>query len=310
MERIVLNLCGIRSKGGINIAKTFTEENYNNIDLIIYDNEEIPEIIYNFRKIPNIFITTPRYLHPFLNLFISKETKEKINQCNVMIHFGNIGFKTKIKNLTFIQNILPLISPYSSFRNFLLRIAYIFSFSLADEVIVQQKHVANLIPSKNKVRIIGSLIYKKVKQNNEGGFVVIIENNKNKNPKFLINIVNHLIELNHDVTLINTSKFIISSKAKVVENPSHEELLGVFKKNHTYIHASKYETVGLPIYEALNNGMKIVVPRKDYLSLENSNIYKYQFRDFDSVIDACLASANKNNKFEKVPIYVEDWKLA
>lgn len=186
---------------------------------------------------------------------------------------------------------------------------YIFSFSISDEIIVQQEHVAKHIISK-KTKIIGKLIFKKVKQNNEGGFVVIIEDNKNKNPEFLIQLTKKLIELKHEVTVINTTKFTIPVTAKVIENPDHDELLNVFKINQTYVHASEYETVGLPIYEALNSGLKVVVPKKDYLSVENPNIFRYQYGNLDSAIQACLNSNNKKTSFEEIPVYVENWGLA
>ena len=305
MERIVLNLCGIKSKGGINIAKNFIKNN-NHLDMfILYDNESLNEILENYEK---KLISIPRYLHPFLSLFISKETRDSINQSGLIIHFGNFGFKSKIKTLTFIQNILPLVSPFSSFRNLLLRILYIFSFLISDEIIVQQGHVAELIHSK-KTRIIGNLIFKKVKQNNEGGFVVIIEDNKNKNPKFLIQLTDKLIELKHEVTVINTTKFTISNATKVIESPNHDELLNIFKRNQTYVHASEYETVGLPIYEALSSGLKVVVPKKEYLSIENPNIFKFENGNLQSAVEACINSNNKKSNFEEIPVYVENWGL-
>ena len=305
MEKIVLNLCGIKSKGGINIAKNFLDNNKHLDIFVLYDNEKLDKILGDIEK---KFISIPRYLHPFLNLLLSQNTRKKINNCDLIIHFGNFGFKTKIKTLTFIQNILPLVSPLSSLRNVLLRMLYMFSFSISDEIIVQQKHVSELINSK-KTKIIGKLVYRTIKQNDEGGFDVIIEDNKNKNPKFLIKVTERLIELNYEVTVINTSKFIISNKARVIFSPNHSVLLNILNKNQTYIHASEYETVGLPIYEALGNGLKVVVPKKDYLTIENPNIFRYKFNNVDSAIQACLDSANKKSEFEEIPVYVENWEL-
>ena len=58
-----------------------------------------------------------------------------------------------------------------------------------------------------------------------------------------------------------------------------------------------------------HSGLKVVVPKKDYISIENPNIYKYKIGDIESIIQACLDSANKKSEFEEVPIYFEDWKL-
>ncbi len=305
MKRIVLNLCGIKSRGGISIAKNFLEKNSHLDIFILYDNESLNKFLENYKK---KLISIPRYLHPFLNVFLSQDTRESINRSDLIIHFGNFAFKSKIKTLTFIQNILPLVSPFSSFRNIFLRLLYIFSFYISDEIIVQQEHVAKRINSK-KTRIIGTLISKKVKQNNEGGFVLIVDDNKNKNPEFLIKLTNKLIELKHEVTVINTSNFTISNSAKVIENPNHDDLLNILKKNKTYIHASEYETVGLPIYEALNSGLKVVVPKKDYLSIKNPNIFRYKSGNLESAVQACLNSNNKKSHFEEIPVYVENWGL-
>jgi hypothetical protein len=305
VKRIVLNLCGIKSRGGISIAKNFLEKNSHLDIFILYDNESLNKFLENYKK---KLISIPRYLHPFLNVFLSQDTRESINRSDLIIHFGNFAFKSKIKTLTFIQNILPLVSPFSSFRNIFLRLLYIFSFYISDEIIVQQEHVAKRINSK-KTRIIGTLISKKVKQNNEGGFVLIVDDNKNKNPEFLIKLTNKLIELKHEVTVINTSNFTISNSAKVIENPNHDDLLNILKKNKTYIHASEYETVGLPIYEALNSGLKVVVPKKDYLSIKNPNIFRYKSGNLESAVQACLNSNNKKSHFEEIPVYVENWGL-
>jgi len=94
VKRVVLNLCGIKSKGGINIAKDFIKNNDNLSLFIIFDNEEFYEFIQKYEK---KFINIPRYLHPFLSLFIGKETRKKINEHDLIIHFGNFGFKSKIK---------------------------------------------------------------------------------------------------------------------------------------------------------------------------------------------------------------------
>ena len=116
MTRVVLNVCGIKSKGGITVLNNFLKNN-SNLDLyIIYDNLDLENHVSRYK---NQFIRVPRFCHPFLNFFINKNLKETINSYENIIHFGNLAFKTKIYSYTFIQNILPLVEPTSSLRNFL-----------------------------------------------------------------------------------------------------------------------------------------------------------------------------------------------
>ena len=89
-----------------------------------------------------------------------------------------------------------------------------------------------------------------------------------------------------------------------VHNRSHEEA------SHCMIHTSEFETVGLPIYEALELGLKVVVPNLEYINLENENIFKYEFGNYSSAINAIDESIKNLEKvYCDVPIYYENWNL-
>ena len=241
--------------------------------------------------------------------------KEKINKYDYIIHFGNFGFKTSIKSYTLIQNILPLVKPFSSFRNFVLNLLYRYSFKISDEIIVQQKHVADLIPNQYLTKIIGSIENRNIKQTNNPGFITIYEENKNKNPKFQKELLKEISsKYEEKITVVNIStnkKYnIYDSNLTVLEDLDRDELLQVFKMHSTYIHTSEFETVGLPIYEALESGLKVVVPNLDYLNLKNENIFKYEFGNYSSAIKACSDSIKNLDKiYCNVPIYYENWNL-
>ena len=136
MKKIVINLCGVKSKGGITVINNFISQNKSNKLYVLYDNSDLEQYIKNF---DHKYITKKRIYHLFLNFFLDKHTIEKINSFDYIIHFGNFGFKTDIKSYTLIQNILPLAKPFSSLRNFALSFAYKYSFIISDEIIVQQK---------------------------------------------------------------------------------------------------------------------------------------------------------------------------
>ena len=310
MKKIVINLCGVKSKGGVTVINNYISQNKSNTLYVLYDNSDLDKYIKNF---DSKFIDTKRIYHLFLNFFLDKQTLEKINSYDYIIHFGNFGFKTTIKSYTLIQNILPLVKPLSSLRNFALNLAYKYTFKITDEIIVQQKHVADTIPNQYKTKIIGSFEIKKIRQSENIGFVTIYEEIKNKNPKFQKELLREIAsKFDEKITVINlsTNNEIYKNNFNVLEDLDRNELMQVFKSHSTYIHTSEFETVGLPIYEALELGLKVVVPNLEYINLENENIFKYEFGNYSSAINA-IDESIKN--FEKVycdvPIYYENWNL-
>ena len=310
MKKIVINLCGVKSKGGITVINNFISQNKSNTLYVLYDNSDLDKYIKNF---DSKFIDTKRIYHLFLNFFLDKQTLEKINSYDYIIHFGNFGFKTTIKSYTLIQNILPLVKPLSSLRNFTLNLAYKYTFKITDEIIVQQKHVADTIPNQYKTKIIGSFEIKNIKQSENIGFVTIYEEIKNKNPKFQKELLREIAsKFDEKITVINlsTNNEIYENNFNVLEDLDRNELMQVFKSHSTYIHTSEFETVGLPIYEALELGLKVVVPNLEYINLENENIFKYEFGNYSSAINAIDESIKNLEKvYCDVPIYYENWNL-
>ena len=310
MKKIVINLCGVKSKGGITVINNYISQNKSNTLYVLYDNSDLDKYIKNF---DNKFIDTKRIYHLFLNFFLDKQTLEKINSYDYIIHFGNFGFKTTIKSYTLIQNILPLVKPLSSLRNFALNLAYKYTFKITDEIIVQQKHVADTIPSQYKTKIIGSFEIKKIKQSENIGFVTIYEEIKNKNPKFQKELLREIAsKFDEKITVINlsTNNEIYENNFNILEDLDRNELMQVFKSHSTYIHTSEFETVGLPIYEALELGLKVVVPNLEYINLKNENIFKYEFGNYSSAINAIDESIKNLEKvYCDVPIYYENWNL-
>ena len=310
MKKIVINLCGVKSKGGVTVINNFISQNKSNTLYVLYDNSDLDKYIKNF---DSKFIDTKRIYHLFLNFFLDKQTLEKINSYDYIIHFGNFGFKTTIKSYTLIQNILPLVKPLSSLRNFALNLAYKYTFKITDEIIVQQKHVADTIPNQYKTKIIGSFEIKKIRQSENIGFVTIYEEIKNKNPKFHKELLREIAsKFDEKITVINlsTNNEIYKNNFNVLEDVDRNELMQVFKSHSTYIHTSEFETVGLPIYEALELGLKVVVPNSEYINLENENIFKYEFGNYSSAINAIDESIkNLEEAYCDVPIYYESWNL-
>ena len=154
-----------------------------------------------------------------------------------------------------------------------------------------------------------------MKQSNSHGFITIYDENKNKNPKFQRELLKEISsKYDEKITIVNLAKNkqneIYEDNFTVLENIERDELIQIFKMHSTYIHTSEFETVGLPIYEALESGLKVVVPNLDYLNLTNENIFKYEFGNYSSAIKACNESIKNLEKVNcDVPIYYENWNL-
>ena len=65
----------------------------------------------------------------------------------------------------------------------------------------------------------------------------------------------------------------------------------------------------MPIYEALANGLNVVVPNQEYFKFDTDNIYKYKLYDLNSALEACKNSLINDSETASVPIYYEDWNL-
>lgn len=314
MTNKVINLCGIKSNGGLKIAEEILKQQNYKDTFVIYDNKKLEKNLINFK---NQYLNLPRFLHPFLINFVNRDTARIINNSNSVIHVGGIAFKSKSQTITFIQNILPLVKPLSSTRNLLLNILYKRSFKISKEILVQQKHVSNLINIKNKVRIIGNFELKEPNNNTGKGFIAILENVKNKNPKFLIELVNILTNENRfNFTLVLSGKIpqkLVrklkqNSNLKIVKNDLENEFINELINHKVYIHVSKFETVGLPIYEAMLSGLNVVIPKEDYFNFENENSFLYELNNINDALEKSInAISVENNSKIKVPVYFENW---
>ena len=314
MTNKVINLCGIKSNGGLKIAEEILKQQNYKDTFVIYDNKKLEKNLINFK---NQYLNLPRFLHPFLINFVNRDTARIINNSNSVIHVGGIAFKSKSQTITFIQNILPLVKPLSSTRNLLLNLLYKRSFKISKEILVQQKHVSNLINIKNKVRIIGNFELREPNNNTGKGFIAILENVKNKNPKFLIELVNILTNENRfNFTLVLTGKIpqkLVrkikqNSNLKIVKNDLENEFMNELINHKVYIHVSKFETVGLPIYEAMLSGLNVVIPKEDYFNFENENSFLYELNNINDALEKSInAISVENNSKIKVPVYFENW---
>ena len=100
MTKVVINLCGIKSKGGVTVVNNYLKQNNTKNLYVIYDNLEFKKYIDNF---DSQFITTKRIYHPFLNILLNKNIKEKINSYDYIESFCLISFLGMLIVITLID---------------------------------------------------------------------------------------------------------------------------------------------------------------------------------------------------------------
>ena len=311
-KKLVLNACGVKSLGGI---KLFVEAfkviaEYKTKIIVLYSEDEIfNELIYQSednKKIKFIKLTNKRYLHPYLNLFLKKYQKNIIKESNAIIHFGNFGFKTDIKSFVLIQNILPFVK--TDLKNLILKYFISRSMKSSDYVIVQLSHVTKFFKQKYKSKIleIGNIEEQNVKANKNSGKVVFFGSTiPNKNFQFMVEVLK-TIHKNIDVTIINPPEDIPGFNC--VYTKSNKQTLNVLSENEIYFHASDYETVGLPLYEAQNLGLKLVIPKKPYTEyFKGDNVFIYEHKNLKSAASKVEQAMEIEIKNTKALIYNENW---
>ena len=311
-KKLVLNACGVKSLGGV---KLFVEA----FELLVESGAEIvvlysEEEFYNELKnqslenelITFIKLTAKRYLHPFLVLITNIEQRKLIESYDAVIHFGNFGFKTKNKSLVLLQNVLPFIQ--QNLKNVLLKYFINRSIKFSEYVIVQLKHMNEIIEKKYRDKIIeiGEIEEVIVDASNKSGKIVFFGSDiPNKNYDFMVKALK-TISLNSTITVINPPKNI--KEFNCVYTETQDQTLSVISENEIYLHASEHETVGLPIYEAQNLGLKIIIPKRPYSDyFKYENVFFYEYKNIDSAVQKIEEAKNLKLKHSKALLYNENW---
>ena len=311
-KKLVLNACGVKSLGGV---KLFVEA----FELLVESGAEIivlysEEEFYNELKnqslenelITFIKLTDKRYLHPFLVLITNIKQRKLIESYDAVIHFGNFGFKTKNKSLVLLQNVLPFVQ--QNLKNVLLKYFINRSIKFSEYVIVQLKHMNEIVEKKYRDKIIeiGEIEEVIVDASNKSGKIVFFGSDvPNKNYDFMVKAL-QTISQNSTITVINPPKNI--KEFNCVYTETQDQTLSVISENEIYLHASEHETVGLPIYEAQNLGLKIIIPKRPYSDyFKYENVFFYEYKNIDSALQKIEEAKNLKLKHSKALLYNENW---
>ena len=314
MKKIVLNACGVKSLGGLKLfleAFDFFSKTDSKI-LVLYSESEFYKDLNNqFYENPRVEFyktTKKRYIHPFLNYFLPKSVLEEINNGDAIIHFGNFGFKTLKKSFVLIQNILPLVKKDT--RNVILKILMKRSMKFSNFILIQLEHLKHDIDKNfhSKIIQIGETTSSNVQVANKSGKIVLFGSNvENKNFNFMKSVLENLPN-KKKITVINPTTGMESFN--VVRTETHFETLEFISENEIYFHASEYETVGLPLYEAQNLGLKVVAPLCSYTQyFSPESIFLYEMNNLEDALKKIEDAKSSNIESIDTLNYSENWKI-
>ena len=311
-KKLVLNACGVKSLGGVKLfveAFELLVEADTDIIVLYSENEfysELKNQSLENQYVTFIKLTNKRFLHPFLKLITDRSQRKIIESCDAIVHFGNFGFKTKIKSFVLIQNILPFV--LKDLKNMILRIFISRSIKSSNYVIVQLRHVSELIGQEyeNKIIEIGEIEEVTINAKNKSNNVVFFGSKvSNKNYNFMVSVLKS-ISTSNNITVINPPKNI--TEFNCVYTETQDQTLSVMSENEIYFHASEHETVGLPLYEAQNLGLKLIIPDRPYAKyFMSDNVFVYKYNDIESALEKIEIANNLKFKKSTALLYNENW---
>ena len=311
-KKLVLNACGVKSLGGVKLfveAFELLVEADTEITVLYSENEfysELKNQSLENQYVTFIKLTNKRFLHPFLKLITNRSQRKIIESSDAIVHFGNFGFKTKIKSFVLIQNILPFV--LKDLKNIILRIFISRSIKSSNYVIVQLRHVSELIGQEyeNKIIEIGEIEEVTINAKNKSNNVVFFGSKvSNKNYNFMVSVLKS-ISTSNNITVINPPKNI--TEFNCVYTETQDQTLSVMSENEIYFHASEHETVGLPLYEAQNLGLKLIVPDRPYAKyFISDNVFVYKYNDIESALEKIELANNLKFKKSSALLYNENW---
>ena len=311
-KKLVLNACGVKSLGGVKLfveAFELLVEADTEITVLYSENEfysELKNQSLENQYVTFIKLTNKRFLHPFLKLITNRSQRKIIESSDAIVHFGNFGFKTKIKSFVLIQNILPFV--LKDLKNMILRIFISRSIKSSNYVIVQLRHVSELIGQEyeNKIIEIGEIEEVTINAKNKSNNVVFFGSKvSNKNYNFMVSVLKS-ISTSNNITVINPPKNI--TEFNCVYTETQDQTLSVMSENEIYFHASEHETVGLPLYEAQNLGLKLIIPDRPYAKyFISDNVFVYKYNDIESALEKFELANNLKFKKSSALLYNENW---
>ena len=296
-KKIVLNVCGVKSLGGLKLfleSFDYFAESGNKL-IVLYSElpfyKDLQNQFLDSELVKFVYVKQKRFLHPYLNFFLSRSTKEKINSS---------------RSFVLIQNVLPLVK--NDFRNSLLRYFILRSSKISDHVLVQLEHLKDYLPveERNKIIEIGEIVEKSVPlSNTNGGIVCFGSEIPNKNFQFILKALKNISNRNR-ITIINPVSNI--KEFSCVTTSNNAETMKILSENEIYFHASNFETVGLPLYEAQELGLKVVAPSSPYTQyFDKDSTFLYEINNVNDAVEKINLAIESKSKNIQALNYSENW---
>jgi len=311
-KKIILNVCGVKSLGGLKLfleSFDFLVESGNKLTVLYSElpfYKDLQNQFLDSEIVKFVYIKQKRFLHPYLNFFLKKDIKNIINLSDAIIHYGNFGFKTKIRSFVLIQNILPLVK--NDLRNRLLRYFILRTGRFSEHILVQLEHLKDYLPDTERSKIIeiGEIVEKSVPLSNKnGGIVCFASEIPNKNFQFILKALRQIPNKNQ-ITIINAGNNI--KEFRCVTTSNNAETMNTLSENEIYFHASDFETVGLPLYEAQELGLKVVAPSSPYTQyFDKDSTFLYQNNNVIDAVEKINLAINSKSENIKALNYSENW---
>lgn len=302
---IGIDASNIKSDGGIvhlfELVNNFKFNNSKIEKIIIWGNSKSLKQIKKVNKIHKIQIDHFSSSSLFIILwqfFCLPYEIQKFN-CNVLYVLGGVFFRKKIKTVSIFQNVLPFIKDEIIKYDYLTRLKlliqkriYIKTFSKSDGIIFLSNFSKKILTreiSLNKKKIIiiphgVSKIFKFKKKKINKRKINIIYVSKIDMYKNQIKVIQALRMLKHkfdiNISLVGSyekqNKKILDAKiselnmiknVKVLGKVEYKKLPKLYRQHDIKIYASKSETFGMTMLEAMKCGLPILAT-KNQISLE------------------------------------------
>ena len=83
----------------------------------------------------------------------------------------------------------------------------------------------------------------------------------------------------------------------------------VLSQNEIYFHASEFETVGLPLYEAQDLGLKVVAPNNPYTQyFDKDSTFLYEINNVNDAVEKINLAIESRSENIQALNYSENWE--
>lgn len=279
-RKLLINATGVGSAGGLvvleDILATIQDSNDCTVSVLVDSLVQKKIAVHWGIPEPRIFQTElPRWVHPLLHRL--NRYRSLATQFDFVLHLGNFAPRFKVKNVVFMQNLLPFeyrsvshIPGAYTIKDRILNRLIRRSLKAADLVVVQSGHVRKVLQSYTDRDIVVIKPHLPVARFTGGkpgtGIMTITNSIPYKQAAFACEVLNRVKRLKPDlrITVVGVDMSTRFPGITFFKHLARPDMLGLLGQHQALFHASAVETLGLPIVEAQKMGLDVMVPDLDY----------------------------------------------